>query len=150
MSIWGKLKFWGSKEPELGKYPDLPQMPGEPGPFPQDFNPASPSYGMGQMNPGPGMQGMNTSIGQDYRVQQQQYPTFEPVPQNTIPRNVSFPGSSVQQPEYSGSAGKDMNMEVISAKLDALRASLESVNQRLANLERAAYGDFEQKRGPRW
>lgn len=56
------------------------------------------------------------------------------------------------QPQQSGqnyhafAASKDM--EVISAKLDALRAALESINQRLANLERIASG--EQKDNKRW
>ncbi len=136
MGIWSKLKFWGNKE-EFGKFPDIPQMPGEPGAFP-DLN--LQSFGANQ---GQGVMGMSNT-GQSYGYPNQ-YPTFEPVQQNNMPRNVSFPGSSMQQPEF---VGKDI--EVISAKLDALRASLESINQRLANLERVAYGEFEQKRGPRW
>ncbi len=143
MAFWSKLKFWGSKEPNIGKYPDIPPMPGDPGPFP-DLN--LQSFGI---NPGQGAQNaqsMNANVGQNFNPYQ--YPTFEPVPQNNTPRNVTFPGSSMTQPEFIGS--KDMNMEVVSAKLDALRASLESINQRLANLERIAYGELEQKRGPRW
>ena len=146
MAFWGKLKFWGNKEPEFGKYPDMPQMPGEPGPFP-DLN--LQSFGMNPGQGAQGAQGMNANIGQDFRNYANQYPTFEPVQQQSIPRNVSFPGSSMQQPEFVGS--KDMNMEVISAQLDALRASLDSIHERLANLERVAYGDYEQqKRGPSW
>ncbi|MBW2995605.1 hypothetical protein KY312_04590, partial [Candidatus Woesearchaeota archaeon] len=43
------------------------------------------------------------------------------------------------QPAYSPEG--DMaakNLEIISAKLDALRASIDSINQRLANIERIA------------
>lgn len=144
MSIWSKLKFWGGSEKN-----EFPPLPGEFGNIPSDFN----QQGFGPQQPLPGMQGMNSSIDQGFQQQHfkpQQYPTFEPVQQNPIPGNVRFPGSSVQQPDFA--SGKDMNMEVVSAKLDALRASLESINQRLANLERVAYQDYEppQKRGPRW
>jgi hypothetical protein len=38
------------------------------------------------------------------------------------------------------------NIEVVSAKLDAIKATLDAVNQRLANLERVAYGEQEKKR----
>ena len=38
-------------------------------------------------------------------------------------------------------------MQVISAKLDAIRATLDSINQRVANLERVAYGEQEQQKG---
>lgn len=38
------------------------------------------------------------------------------------------------------------NIEVLSSKLDALRAGIESINQRLAHLERVASGEHEEKR----
>lgn len=43
-----------------------------------------------------------------------------------------------------GSPGMDFvakDIEIVSAKLDALKASLESINQRLAHLERIAEGE---------
>jgi hypothetical protein len=47
----------------------------------------------------------------------------------------------------SYSAGKEM--EVISAKLDAIRVALDNISQRLTNLERAAYGEqqYQYRRG---
>lgn len=51
-----------------------------------------------------------------------------------------------QQPSHQDMVGKDI--EIVSSKIDALRATLESINQRLANIERIAYGEQE-KRG-RW
>ena len=42
------------------------------------------------------------------------------------------------------------NLEVISSKLDALRASLESINQRLANIEAIARGEQEDQRRKRY
>ena len=53
------------------------------------------------------------------------------------------PHSMFQQPAY----GQNKDMEIISAKLDSLKATLESINQRIANLERIAYGEDDSKRG---
>ena len=38
------------------------------------------------------------------------------------------------------------NLEVLSSKLDALRASIDSMSQRLQNIERLAYGDQERRK----
>lgn len=40
----------------------------------------------------------------------------------------------------------EKNMEIISSKLDVLKVSLESINQRLANLERIATADRDEAR----
>jgi len=48
--------------------------------------------------------------------------------------------------EESNLMGKDL--EIISSKLDAIKAQIESINQRLANLERIAEG--EQSTEKRW
>jgi len=55
---------------------------------------------------------------------------FEKVPQNQQPRG-SF-GGSVSEINF----GKDL--EIISAKLDAIKAELDSMNQRLKRIERIA------------
>ncbi len=47
-----------------------------------------------------------------------------------------------QDPDYIYGLEKDL--EVISAKLDSIRAMLESLNQRVANIERLAYGQQSQ------
>ena len=47
-----------------------------------------------------------------------------------------------QQPQYN--YGQNRDLELVAAKLDALKATLENINQRLANIERLAYGDEEQ------
>ena len=43
-------------------------------------------------------------------------------------------GYTVAQPSET-KPGQDRNMEVISLKLDSLRTSVDSLNQRLANIE---------------
>jgi hypothetical protein len=57
-----------------------------------------------------------------------------------IPRQESY-----QQQNYTA----EKNMEIISSKLDALKAGIESLNQRLANLERIAQGEQETHRRQR-
>ncbi|MBI2138207.1 hypothetical protein HYU13_01335 [Candidatus Woesearchaeota archaeon] len=60
-------------------------------------------------------------------------------------------GPPVQQQFQQGHQAPDLygkDLEVVSAKLDSIRYTLESINQRLANLERIANGEYEQKR--RW
>ena len=47
-------------------------------------------------------------------------------------------------PESRPSHGKDL--EIVSAKLDAIKAYLDTINQRLANLEQIARGEHEKKR----
>ncbi len=81
--------------------------------------------------------GMGLEPNQPY----QKYPSFQQ------------PGfqPSFQAPTYSQPASNDSfiaskNLEVISSKLDALRASLESINQRLANIEAIARGEQEDTR----
>ena len=49
-----------------------------------------------------------------------------------------------QQPQYYS---QNRDLELVSAKLDAMRATLESINQRLAGLERVAYGEEEHRKG---
>jgi len=64
------------------------------------------------------------------------------------PRIESFEGArpapyqAPQQPYY----GANKDLELVSAKLDALKATLDTMNQRLANLERVAYGDDQSNR----
>ena len=53
------------------------------------------------------------------------------------------------QPQYQPpqqQTSRDKDLEIISSKLDALRASLESINQRIANLEAMARGQEDQNR----
>ena len=61
-------------------------------------------------------------------VEEEQHYAQQPFPQTFIPQQPL--------PIQQGVDAKDL--EVISAKLDAIKALLESLNQRLANLERIA------------
>ena len=68
-----------------------------------------------------------------------------------LPQRQSMPEperlESFQRPSYQYSQPSNKDLEIVSAKLDALKATLENINQRLAGLERVAYGENERKRG---
>ncbi len=69
---------------------------------------------------------------------QQQPSSF--FPQQSSPQIDAF--------QSSGSYAQSKQLEVISAKLDALKAAIDSLNQRLANIERIQQGDdYFRKRG---
>ena len=80
-------------------------------------------------------------------------------PAGSTPPQPSMPsfGAPSPQPQYSPQPSynpqqdlESKNLEVISSKLDAIRASIESLNQRLANLEAIARGEEEQGRRKRY
>ena len=128
MGFFSKIAFWKKKDDlgDLGKDFGLDKDLGlDIGQGP------SPDLGMG-IEPAP--------MQQPY----QKYPSFQQQP--------SFqPQTVFQQPSYtSDNYIASKNLEVISSKLDALRASLESINQRLANIEAIARGEQEDIRKRRY
>lgn len=132
MGILDKVMFWRKKDDLSDLGLDSKQ------PFGND-NPAFGSdFGLGS---GLGQQGMGQSQGFSQPSQ-----------------NMGFPQPSFQQPSYPSYSPRyepqqDMaskNLEIISSKLDALRASIESLNQRLANLEAIARGEEEHTRRRRY
>lgn len=124
MSFFSKLAFWKKDDGfenmglgDKGMGADL----------------AAPDFGLG---PAPYVDtGLEGSYG--LPTQPQQQPSF----QRPQPSQPQFQQTSPQQ---SFTAEKDM--EIISSKLDALRAILDSINQRLANLETIAKGEEDQSR----
>ena len=93
----------------------------------------SPDLGRG-LEPSP-------SVQQPY----QKYPSFQQSSQG--PQGFQTQPLFQQQPAYSNEDYiNSKNLEVISSKLDALRAALDSINQRLANIEAIARGEQEDRR----
>jgi|SRR3989338_10997804 len=126
MGILDKVMFWKKKD----EFADVGLGDKENLAFGSDFG-AAPGTGLGQT---PGGQGFG------------QYPQSQGYP-SSQPSMPSYPSPQFQQqfqpPNYSNPQ-QDMNsknLEIISSKLDALRASIESLNQRLANLEAIARGE---------
>ncbi|MBU0461856.1 MAG: hypothetical protein KJ574_04695 [Nanoarchaeota archaeon] len=80
--------------------------------------------------------------------QQMQRPMQTAQPQQIPPQYSYAPSPQPQETFQRESYSKDI--EIISAKLDSLRATLDSINQRLANLERIAQGEQDPKRRYEW
>ena len=71
----------------------------------------------------------------------QKYPSF----QQQAFASPAFSQPAVQYPTDSSYIASK-NLEIISSKLDAIRATIESINQRLANLEAIARGEEDSRR----
>ena len=131
MAFFDKLAFWKKKDDlgDLGKDLGMDKDLG----LGMDTGP-SPDLGMGLDMPQPQQQPF------------QKYPSFQ---QPSFQSQPAF--QPVQQPTYQGDNYiNSKNLEVISSKLDALRATLESINQRLANIEAIARGEQEDTRKRRY
>lgn len=130
MAFFDKLMFWkkgddlGDIGKDLGFDKDLGMDIGA-GP--------SPDLGMG--------------LEQPPQQQFQKYPSFQQP--SFQPQQAFQPQPAFQQPSYQGDIASK-NLEVISSKLDALRATMESINQRLASIEAIARGEQEDQRRKRY
>ncbi|MFH1181425.1 MAG: hypothetical protein V1702_00540 [Candidatus Woesearchaeota archaeon] len=126
MGIFDKLTFWKKKD-DLA----LSNMGGLPG-------------GMADISQMPGDDSFGADIGGMPGQPMGQYP-----PQQYS--RQTYPQQQFQQPSFSGYPSQQQygnrELEVVSAKLDALKAYMDSINQRLANLERLAE---QQQSGRRW
>lgn len=133
MGLLGKLAFWKKND-------DF------------DFNKEfGADLGLGK---DPGMPGFDNNSGLNFQNNQgfdnlqsspQLEPSYSQPPGRPAPMRQPFaaPMAPSQPVERDYSNDK---FEVVSAKLDSIRYTLESINQRIANLERAAYGETEKRR----
>ena len=102
--------------------------------------------------------GKDLDLGKDLGMDMGQGPSpdlgmgLEPLPQGQqpYPKYPSFQQQGFQAPhQYSQSTSSNdsyiasKNLEVISSKLDALKATMDSLNQRVANIEAIARGEQE-------
>jgi hypothetical protein len=133
MGIFGKLAFWKKKEepiPPLGEAPELGLPKDELGLKPPEGFEEPVAAGIAPPGAPPGMPGPAPMPGREP----------EPSPGISAP-----PGFRAQPPPPMAPPPVSKDLELISAKLDALKASLDSVNQRLVNLERIARGEHEKE-----
>ena len=72
-----------------------------------------------------------------------EYPSPEEQPPLGAPPGFGMPGFKGGAQPQTAVQPLEREYEVLSAKLDALKAILDSINQRLENLERIARGDHE-------
>ena len=136
IGFFGKLAFWKKND----GLDDIDRELGFDKNLGMDFTSGpSPDLGAGMDNP-PQIQ--------------QQYPKYSSLQQSQPNFQPSF-----QQPAFNSNLNSNYNsdnyinsknLEVISSKIDAMRASLESMNQRLANIEAIARGEQEDTRRRRY
>ena len=93
--------------------------------------------------------GAGTDLGQGLSMQP---PGSQPsIPSIQQPhQQPSFSAPNMQPQAQNQDYTTNKNLEVISSKLDALRASLDSINQRLVNLEGIARGEEQQRYRKKW
>jgi len=142
MGIFGKLAFWKKKD-DLGLGKDFGADLGL-GPM----EPKGPDLGLPKQ---PGMQ-RDLGLDQNMNLGMPEDTGFGGMPQATQPPGQPSPmqqpfGAPMQPPQPTERDYQNDKFEVVSAKLDSIRYTLDSINQRIANLERLAYGEHEKKRG---
>ncbi len=144
MAFFNKLAFWKKKDDlgDLGKDLDLGK----------DFD-------LGKDLSGPNM-GPDMGLGldsnpPDFGAHQQSPPLHSPPmgqPSYPPPQNFTpiSPYPSSQPPYPDPSIITQKNLEVLASKMDALKAMLESINQRLVNIESIARGEQEESSRKRY
>lgn len=154
MGLLDKLKFWKKDDGlDFGKQDGFGGMSNQG--FGKDMgmgNPSQQGFGQDQgFGHDPGMPNDNFS-GQDPFNQNRGMPdasNFRGVgdeqSRQQMNQNISqhmrnaeeAPPFSAQKPQFQEQGNSDM--QIISAKLDAIKATLDAMNQRISNLERVAY-----------
>ena len=127
MGILDKLQFW--KKDEIDDLGPLPEMPS---------NPPMAEQGMHNMHGGGdlGIPEDQPFQGQEMRVQPSQMPPGMEVQQQPIMQPTQL------EPKQDFMISKDL--EVINAKLDSIKSTIDSMNQRLSTIERQAeQGQFK-------
>jgi len=138
MGFFEKLMFW-KKEPEFSSSAELPPFPGEGG-FDSTLSRAEP------FGPTPGFDQFGS--GRSSSVE----PSGYPAPSSSAPNfgsASSFSSSTMPTSSHENTI-ISKNIELVSAKIDALQAAIDSMNQRLVNIENIARGEQEEKKYRRW
>ncbi len=126
MGMFDKLAFWKKKDDEFG------------------LNDLDKSLNMPTGLPSGGEQsaGSGGSLGSNLNLNSQPFSQQQSQFQQPQQFEFSQPQYNSYQQDQSYTLQKEM--EVISIKLDAIKAAIENISQRLANLERFAYNNNEQ------
>ena len=144
MGVLDKLMFW-KKSDDFGKDMNL-------GLGPDNLGMGGQNLGMGNQNMGLGNQGFgNQNFGmppaqEDFGFNTPQYQSpYQNRPQMAPPGfQASVPMMPTAPQQDFSMVGKDI--ELLSYKLDTIKAALDMVNQRLANIERIAQGEPQRRR----
>lgn len=133
MGLMDKVKFW-KHEPDMNLDPSL--------------------------DLGPDLTPMDQGFGPNAGLPPQQYPSSpippqpDPVfaPDSMAPPRIDYERPRViEQPQQLRQDSNDKNLEIISMKLDNIKVAIESLSQRVANIERLARDSQRQPpRRPQW
>jgi hypothetical protein len=152
MGLMDKAKFWKKDEEDIGDLSGLGDFGLEEHGHPPGAETAGlGGEGLGDLPPltepeKPGMQtGVPTHM-EDVKPTQGSMDMGDQFGLKPAPPEHSAPGAPPGAPPFQAVRAPDMgdlakDIEIIHAKLDAIKSSLDSVNQRLATLERIASGD---------
>ena len=140
MSFFGKLAFWKKKEPldtDFGM-----GMPPEQG-FDQELGLGGDvgkgnELGLGQDA------GFDGNFGEQQTIRQPSMP--KEAAQRYSMREVPISVSGAQGEQRQERFNIDKDVELISSKIDAIRAEIQTINQRLANIERMVEDNRERQR----
>ncbi len=147
MGIFDKLAFWKKKDDfDLGK-----DFGADLGLGPND-NFGGPDLGLPPQGRGPGrdlgLPSRNLGMPDDTGFGNMGQGFQQAPPGRPAPMQQPF-GAPVQPSVTERDYASNDKFEVVSAKLDAIRYTLDSINQRLRSLERVAYGEHEDNK-KRW
>ena len=138
-----RLAFWKKKEPEMPKDFDMSTpdfgMPG--GKDDLGLREAADDLGLPGAEGMPDMPEMPGGMAQETGPEAPQaFPRLEEARPQPSPIGPTIPPPA----EHAAFSGKDL--EIISLKLDSLKTTLESINERLARLEKTIEGERESPR----
>ncbi|MGH8742923.1 MAG: hypothetical protein ACREUY_01445, partial [Burkholderiales bacterium] len=159
MTILDKLKFWKKEEPaefDLGRYPSLevpPNLPGSPEPGQDAFPGMIPRGGPGltEMPHEHGMPGEELSpvpLPPNVREMRGQ-PSFAPARVGASadqPALLALPAQlqpAFAAPAAAPAADMSREMQVVNAKLDTLKALIDSISAKLDRIERSQQKEEE-------
>ncbi|MFC1768879.1 hypothetical protein ACFLZX_03885 [Nanoarchaeota archaeon] len=138
MSLLDKLKFW-KKEPtlDLGPEPDLGMGKGLDEKSPFDTTPGA------DLGAPPGSD-LSTPPGHGLPPTGQTPPSFD---ESSSMSHQPFSPQQSTPPSREKPEIMEKSIEVVSIKIDALKATLDAVNQRLENLEHIAREEQRKRKG---
>jgi len=151
MGIFGKLAFWKKKDDfGLGKDlgADLGLSPLGKGPAaPKGHDLGLPQHGAPGTGDNLGLPSQNLGMPEDIGFGSMgRTPAPTGPPGQPAQMQQPFAAAPMQPPQPTQKDYAKDKFEIVSAKLDSIRYTLESINQRLTSLERLAYGEHEKKK----
>ena len=153
LMFWKKKDDFGSFDPGLSSSPDFSSnnlgMPSQHQGMPNNMG--MPDQNLGLPNSDPGFGAPNNNLGSPTpqpNFSNSQQPTFNDM--NSRPLHETAPQgfqSTPVMPQANNKQSSNQDIELLSYKLDTIKAALEMINQRVSNIERLAMNEVQRKKG---